>query len=100
MHGIRPLVNGDTDPGWQRFLHWESSPLPELSIQYADFAVWQRQWLQRDSTNWRQQLGGAPAVLEDRRPLQPTSTGRNQSLLPKDLSEALKSLSQRGCHPL
>ncbi len=44
------------------------SPLPELSVQYADFAVWQRQWMQdkvlEDQLSyWRQQLAGVPPVL-------------------------------------
>src|SRR5207249_5485597 len=45
------------------------SPLPELPIQYSDFAVCQRQQLQGESLKnqllyWRQQLSGAPAVLD------------------------------------
>ena len=47
----------------------EQSPLAELPIQYADFSVWQRQWLQGEVLDkqlayWKQQLEGAPAVLE------------------------------------
>ena len=47
------------------------SPLPELSLQYADFAVWQREWLQgeelaRQLGYWRKQLGELP-VLNCRR---------------------------------
>jgi len=40
--------------------------LPELPVQYADFAVWQRRWLQLDShlAWWREALAGAPAVME------------------------------------
>ena len=46
-----------------------SSPLPELSIQYADFAQWQRGRLQgeeldRQMEYWRRQLTGAPPALE------------------------------------
>ena len=45
------------------------SPLPELPVQYADFAVWQRQWLsgevlQTQLNYWKQQLTGAPPVLK------------------------------------
>jgi len=45
------------------------SPLPELTVQYADFAIWQRQHLQgeRLATQveyWKQQLAGAPPLLE------------------------------------
>ncbi|HEX7242265.1 MAG TPA: condensation domain-containing protein, partial [Longimicrobiaceae bacterium] len=45
------------------------SPLPELPIQYADYAAWQRQWLtgegvQRELEWWRERLAGAPPVLD------------------------------------
>jgi amino acid adenylation domain-containing protein len=45
------------------------SPLPELALQYADFARWQAGWLKGESLEreleyWRAQLGGAPATLE------------------------------------
>ena len=45
------------------------SPLPELSVQYADYAVWQREWLQGEVLAqqigyWKQQLEGAPELLE------------------------------------
>ena len=60
------------------------SPLPELPLQYADFAVWQRSWLQgealeREVAFWREQLAGLPPCLElptDRpRPAARTSRG-------------------------
>ncbi|MEA2694434.1 MAG: hypothetical protein QOJ16_3821, partial [Acidobacteriota bacterium] len=42
------------------------SPLPELAVQYADFALWQRQWLAGEVlagelAHWRERLAGAPA---------------------------------------
>ncbi|HEY4594401.1 MAG TPA: condensation domain-containing protein, partial [Thermoanaerobaculia bacterium] len=45
------------------------SPLPELAVQYADFAVWQRGWLQgerleRQLAYWRERLAGVPAGLD------------------------------------
>jgi amino acid adenylation domain-containing protein len=45
------------------------SPLPDLPIQYADFAAWQQQWLQGEVLEqklrpWRQRLAGAPAGLD------------------------------------
>ena len=45
-----------------------STPLPELPIQYADFAVWQKQWLS-DVLNtqldyWKKQLANLPSFLE------------------------------------
>src|SRR5262249_7255050 len=51
------------------FARGDASPLPELEIQYGDYAVWQRDWLQgeeleRQMNYWRKQLGSAPAMLE------------------------------------
>lgn len=47
----------------------KSSPLTELPIQYADYSIWQRQWLSEEILEnlisyWRQQLAGAPPTLE------------------------------------
>ncbi|MBA3530781.1 MAG: amino acid adenylation domain-containing protein, partial [Ardenticatenales bacterium] len=47
----------------------QPSPLPELPIQYADFAAWQQQWLQGETLEaqlayWREQLRGVPTTLE------------------------------------
>ncbi|MCC5648476.1 condensation domain-containing protein [Nostoc sp. XA013] len=87
------------------FSQGKSLTLPDLPIQYADFAVWQREWMQgkvleTQLAYWKQQLQNAPTKLElptDKpRPLQPTYTGTTQSFqLPKDLSDAVKLLSQR-----
>ena len=81
-----------------------SPELPELSIQYKDFAVWQRQWLQKEVLEsqlayWKQQLSGAPALLElptDRVRLSTqTYRGANHKFaLSKDLTLSLMSLSQ------
>ncbi|MDQ3258529.1 MAG: condensation domain-containing protein, partial [Acidobacteriota bacterium] len=81
------------------------SPLPELPIQYADYAVWQREWLQgevleKHLSYWREHLVGAPAVLElpvDRpRPAAQGFRGACQSIaLSQSLTQALKSLSLR-----
>ncbi|HYH80747.1 MAG TPA: condensation domain-containing protein, partial [Longimicrobium sp.] len=45
------------------------SPLPELAVQYVDYAVWQREQLQREALDrqlgyWRERLADAPALLE------------------------------------
>ncbi|WP_308189135.1 non-ribosomal peptide synthetase/type I polyketide synthase [Nostoc mirabile] len=82
-----------------------SPELPELSIQYKDFAVWQRQWLTLEVLSsqlayWKQQLEGAPALLElptDRvRPSIQTYRGAHQRMaLSTELTLALVSLSQR-----
>ena len=47
----------------------QESPLAELPVQYADYAVWQREWLQGEVLDqqigyWKQQLEGAPELLE------------------------------------
>ena len=47
----------------------EPSPLREPSVQYADFSIWQRNWLQgseldRQAAYWKRQLAGSPALLE------------------------------------
>lgn len=54
---------------YSAYLKGRRSPLPELPIQYADFAHWQRQWLrgavlQRQADYWQQQLRAAPTLLE------------------------------------
>ncbi|ALF56357.1 non-ribosomal peptide synthetase [Nostoc piscinale CENA21] len=83
----------------------QPSPLASLQIQYADFAIWQRQWLQGDVLQsqlnyWQQQLKDAPTLLSlptDRpRGAVQTYHGAYQELtLSKELSIALKQLSQK-----
>jgi amino acid adenylation domain-containing protein len=80
------------------------SSLPELPIQYADFAVWQREWLRGEVleaqlAHWKRQLGESPPVLElptdHPRPATRTFRGARQSVvLPKHVSEGLKVLSR------
>jgi amino acid adenylation domain-containing protein len=86
------------------FVSEKPSPLPELSVQYADFAKWQREWLQGDVLEtqlayWRQQLNGISMLnLPADRPRPAVQTYRGKRLLlqlPKPLSEALEMLSQR-----
>ena len=82
-----------------------SSPLPALPVQYADFAHWQRQWLQGEVLEtqiayWKKQLAGAPApihlTMDHPRPAVQTFQGARQSLvLPKHLQEGFKALSRQ-----
>lgn len=82
-----------------------TSPLPELPLQYGDYAVWQRDTLQGGVLQphlsyWKAQLEGAPPVVEwpaDRpRPAEQSYRGARQSIfLPKHLKDALNSLSRR-----
>ncbi|MEG3908710.1 amino acid adenylation domain-containing protein [Microcoleus sp. w2-18bC1] len=79
--------------------------LPEINLQYVDFAVWQQQWLQGEVLQsqlayWQQKLAGMPALLElptDRpRPAVQSFRGKTQVFtLEQDISEALVSLSQQ-----
>lgn len=81
------------------------SPLPELPIQFADFALWQRNWLEGEMLEtrlsyWRKQLGGASFVLElptDRpRPSVQTSRGKRQYRpQPKEVWNRLKALCRQ-----
>jgi hypothetical protein len=82
----------------------QPSPLPELPLQYADFAHWQREWLQGEVLEtqlayWRQQLDSIPILnLSTDRPKLAIQSyrGATQFLeLPPSLSEALEKLSQR-----
>ncbi|HET6851468.1 MAG TPA: amino acid adenylation domain-containing protein, partial [Pyrinomonadaceae bacterium] len=81
------------------------STLPELAIQYADFAGWQRRQLQdgtleRDLSYWRTQLADAPATL-DLPTDKPRSVGRSHTAarvsrtLPVALREELQAMSRR-----
>jgi amino acid adenylation domain-containing protein len=80
------------------------SALPELPIQYADFAIWQRERLRgavldEQVSFWKNQLEGAPEVIDlatDRpRPPRPSFRGAKVPLeLPADLGQGLKSLCQ------
>jgi len=82
------------------------SPLPELPVQYADFAAWQRgepagRALERQLAYWRERLAGAPALLAlptDRpRPAVQTHRGAYEQLdLPDALPERLRALGRSG----
>jgi amino acid adenylation domain-containing protein len=89
---------------YQAFLDGQPSPLPELAIQYVDFAKWQRDWLQGEVLQaqmdyWKSQLAGNLPVLElptDRlRPAIQTFSGANvRFAYPKVLTDALEDLSR------
>ncbi|MBD2468775.1 non-ribosomal peptide synthetase [Nostoc sp. FACHB-145] len=87
------------------FSQGQASPFSELPIQYADFATWQRRWLQGEVLQtqlnyWKQQLGGNLPILElpsDRpRPVIQSNNGATRPLqLSKSLTEKLKDLSKQ-----
>ncbi|MGF2529975.1 amino acid adenylation domain-containing protein, partial [Ralstonia pseudosolanacearum] len=82
-----------------------ADPLPALPIQYADYAVWQRRWLeggelQRQGTYWEQALAGAPTLLglptdRARPPQQDYAGGSVEVVFDAELSTGLRTLSQR-----
>lgn len=93
---------------YEAFSAGQSSPLPELPIQYTDFAVWQREQMQgqlldKQLAYWKQQLAGVPALLElpadHPRPPVPSYRGAIRSLaLGKPLTDALRAFSRKeGC---
>ncbi|MEQ1514405.1 MAG: amino acid adenylation domain-containing protein [Lysobacteraceae bacterium] len=83
----------------------QADPLPVLPIQYADYAVWQRQWLAegqltRQIAFWQRNLAGAPTLLElptdRRRPAQQDFLGDALDIrLDAALTADLNALSQR-----
>jgi amino acid adenylation domain-containing protein len=86
------------------FSEGKPSPLPELPIQYADYAVWQREWLTGEVLEeqlgyWKRQLADIPALeFPTDRPRPPVQTHRGVRrylMLPRSLAEALKDLSRR-----
>ncbi|MEW6735066.1 MAG: amino acid adenylation domain-containing protein, partial [Acidobacteriota bacterium] len=86
---------------------WQDKPstLPELTIQYADYAAWQRQWLQGEVLQaqlsyWQQQLGSNLTLLElpldrPRPPVQSFHGAIYSLVLPASLYEQLKAISNQ-----
>jgi hypothetical protein len=89
------------------FSSGQSSPLSELPVQYADFACWQREWLQGDRLDsqvayWKNQLSELEQLelpVDKARPEIPTDRGAVLTTrIPRELSTALQELSrQNGC---
>ncbi|XXY48795.1 non-ribosomal peptide synthase/polyketide synthase [Sorangium sp. So ce269] len=88
---------------YEAFLAGEGSPLAELEIQYGDFAVWQRRWLQgevlsRQVSFWKEQLSGVSALelpTSRPRPAQPSYRGAvHRQRLPRSLSRQIAALGR------
>src|ERR1041385_3160407 len=88
------------------FRQGHADPLPELELQYADYAAWQRKWMEGDgipqaqARYWKKSLAGAPALLElpwdHARPAQQNySGGFSRFELEETLLVGLKELSRR-----
>ncbi|MEM7757280.1 MAG: condensation domain-containing protein [Cyanobacteria bacterium P01_A01_bin.40] len=90
---------------YEAFATGNTSPIPDLSVQYADFSVWQRQWLQGEFSDvllgyWRQQLGNnlreLQIPLDSPRSSSSTRKGAFQKLvLPQELTQEIKLLSRK-----
>jgi amino acid adenylation domain-containing protein len=90
---------------YEAFVNDRPSPLLPLPIQYADFALWQREWLKGDVLEeqlayWKKQLAHAPGVIDlptDRpRPARQTFNGAHYArALPRRLRDSLNLLSRR-----
>ncbi|HEX7312963.1 MAG TPA: amino acid adenylation domain-containing protein [Pyrinomonadaceae bacterium] len=95
---------------YDAFARGDSSPLEELPVQYADYAVWQRGWLAGRKLDvelayWTQRLAGAPPLLElptdfPRPPVQRHTGAHLPFALGTELSAALRRLAvARGVTP-
>ncbi|HEX2076721.1 MAG TPA: amino acid adenylation domain-containing protein [Longimicrobium sp.] len=83
----------------------ETIRLPELPVQYADYAAWQRAWLVGETLDaeigwWKEQLGGAPTLLElptdHPRPAVASDAGATRGFaVPAETAAALRALSRR-----
>jgi len=89
---------------YESFTRGEPSPLPEPAVQYADFAAWQRRWLQGDALDkqlryWSETLKGVPVLeLPADRPRPAVMSGRGAQTsrsFPKELVDGLKALGRK-----
>jgi hypothetical protein len=90
---------------YDAFSNGRPSPLAELSVQYADFSVWQREWLRGEVLDeqlayWRRQLEGAPAALNipTKQPRATTTINEGATLavaISKDVAEATREFCRR-----
>ena len=100
-----PLYIRELNILYNAFMSGKASPLPELPVQYADVAVWEREWLrdevlERHIQYWRQALEGASHILNlptdfPRPDVQSFDSEIRTLRLSPELSLELKKLSQR-----
>jgi amino acid adenylation domain-containing protein len=84
---------------------YAGSSLPELPVQYADFAAWQRRWLAGETLDrqmawWRERLHGAPSALElpadhARPPVLSQRGAEHRFALSGELSRSIAELARR-----
>jgi len=99
------IFNRELSASYEARCQGTSAVLPQLEIQYADYAVWQRESLDADALDpqlraWREALDGAPSRIElltDRpRTLEAGWEGRSRSIaLPVALADGLRAIARR-----
>ena len=100
----RDILFEEIDAFYEEFTGGKRASLPELPIQYADYAVWQREQtdgdvLKTQLSYWKKQLAEIVPVLQlpfdhPRRPVQNHAGTKHSFRLPRALSEGLKTLSR------
>ena len=98
------IIYRDLERLYDAFCEHRPSPLPQLEIQYADYAVWQNKYLNAERLDklisfWKTYVAGAPLILDlaadKKRPVSQTYTGADLSVqFSGRLSSALNRLSQ------
>ena len=89
---------------YKAFSAGEASPLPEPTLQFADFALWQRRWMEGETAKrqlayWQRQLRGSPSALalatDHARPPVPSFRGAApRYAIRRALGESLRALSR------
>ena len=98
------LIN-ETETLYHAFAQGQSSPLAELEVQYADYAQWQRGWLQGDVLQneiayWKERLDGAPTLLElgtdrQRQLLKTLRSAHEPVVFSEEVSDSLRNFSRQ-----
>ncbi len=101
----RGILNRELVELYRAALAGEAPKLPDLPIQYADYARWQRRWLsgdvlERQIAYWKGQLEGAPPAIalpldKPRPPVQTFQGARRDKLLSVDVQRGLNALARR-----
>jgi len=99
------VLAGELSALYAAFRRGDVDPLPPLPVQYADYAAWQRRWMQGDvlreqAEHWRRTLAGAPELLElpagHPRPAHQDHAGASLEVeLDEELASGLKALGRR-----
>jgi len=96
------LLVGEFVALYEAYGNGRASSLPELELQYADFATWQREWLQGEVLDeglryWKKELSGELPIIEfpgaRPRPKAPSYKGNELTLfIPSEISEGVKEI--------